>query len=59
MGSFSSICPNPEALGKSRLSLDSRPLQWLESVLVHGPTPAVWVVLRIGNRRYPGGLVGS
>lgn len=58
MGSFSSVCPNPEALGKSCLSLDSWPLQRLESVLVHSPTPAMWIVLWIGNRRYPGGLVG-
>lgn len=45
MGSISSVCPNPEALGKSRLSLDSRPLQRLEPVLVHTPGPAVRVVL--------------
>lgn len=59
MGSFSSVCPNPAALGKSCLRLDAGPLQGLEPVLVHATTAAVWVVLGAGDGRYPGGLVGS
>lgn len=45
------------ALGKSCLSLYSRTLKLLKSVLMDTASPTVWIVLCIGNHCPPGALV--
>lgn len=57
--SYGQFCP-PEvqaALGKSCLSLYSRTLKLLQSVLMDTASPAVRIVLCIGNHCAPGALV--
>lgn len=57
--SYGQFCP-PEvqaALGKSCLSLYSRTLKLLQSVLMDTASPTVWIVLCIGNDSAPGALV--
>jgi len=56
MGSF--VPPGVQAaLGKSCLSLYSRTLKLLQSVLMDAAAPSVRVVLCTGNHRPPGALV--
>jgi len=57
--SYGQFCPPgvQAALGKSCLSLYSRTLQLLKSVLMDTAPPAVRIVLCIGNHGPPGALV--